>query len=39
MNRGMKIAACLLSGWACLASAGEDDIRHGRYLIQVGGCR
>jgi hypothetical protein len=35
----MKIAACLLSGWACLASAGEDDIRHGRYLIQVGGCR
>jgi hypothetical protein len=36
MNTGMKIAACLLLGWACLASAGEDDIRHGR---QVGGCR
>lgn len=38
MNTGMKIAACLLAGWACLASAGEDDIRHGRYLIQISGC-
>ncbi|MFZ3174192.1 MAG: hypothetical protein WA146_04775 [Thiobacillus sp.] len=38
MNTGMKITACLLAGWACLAAAGEDDIRHGRYLIQIGGC-
>lgn len=33
-----EIAASLLAGWASLAVAGEDDIRHGRYLIQIAGC-
>jgi mono/diheme cytochrome c family protein len=38
MKTSLKIAVVLLSGWATLASAGKDDIRHGRYLIQISGC-
>lgn len=39
MNTTLKIAALLLAGAATLAwGAGADDIRHGRYLIQIGGC-
>lgn len=38
MRTGMKIAAILLGCSASLAWAGEDDIRHGRYLIQISGC-
>ena len=38
MKAGFKIAAVVLAGCAGAASAGQDDIRHGRYLIQIGGC-
>lgn len=38
MKTGMKIAAILLGCSASLAWAGEDDVRHGRYLIRISGC-
>jgi mono/diheme cytochrome c family protein len=38
MKAGFKIAAVVLAGCAGAACAGQDDIRHGRYLIQIGGC-
>lgn len=39
MNTTLKMAALLLAGAAPLAwDAGADDIRHGRYLVQIGGC-
>ena len=38
MKAGFKIAAVVLAGCAGAAWAGQDDIRHGRYLIQIGGC-
>lgn len=38
MKTSLKIAAVLLAGWTSLAWAGQDDIRHGRYLIQISGC-
>lgn len=38
MKSSLKIAVILLSGWMTLAWAGKDDIRHGRYLVQISGC-
>ncbi|OJW99913.1 c-type cytochrome [Thiobacillus sp. 65-1402] len=42
MKTTLKIAGALLAGWAGLAGAqppaGDADIRHGRYLIQISGC-
>jgi len=38
MNTPLKIAVILLAGWMSQAWAGKDDIRHGRYLIQISGC-
>lgn len=38
MNRYLKFAVVLVAGWAGLACAGQDDVRHGRYLIQISGC-
>jgi len=38
MNSPMKIAVILFASWVSQAWAGQDDIRHGRYLIQISGC-
>jgi mono/diheme cytochrome c family protein len=39
MKTRRLFAACLLAGASSLAWAGPaDDIRHGRYLVQIGGC-
>lgn len=39
MNGTLKLFALLLAGAVNYAWAGEaDDIRHGRYLIQIAGC-
>ena len=38
MKAFLKIAVVLLAGWAGFAWAGTDDIRHGRYLVQISGC-
>lgn len=38
MKAGFKIAAVVLAASAGLAVAGEDDIRRGRYLVQVATC-
>src|SRR5574340_185359 len=38
MNTGVKLAAILLAGWTDLVWAGQDDVRHGRYLVQISGC-
>lgn len=38
METHLKIAVIVLAGGISQASAGDDDIRHGRYLIQISGC-
>lgn len=38
MKHPLTIAVILLAGWMTQAWAGQDDIRHGRYLIQISGC-
>jgi mono/diheme cytochrome c family protein len=38
MKAGFKIAAVVLAGCAGAAWAGQDEIRHGRYLVQISGC-
>jgi mono/diheme cytochrome c family protein len=38
MKAGFMIVAVVLAGCAGAARAGQDDISHGRYLIQISGC-
>lgn len=39
MKTGLTLVAALLAGATNLAAAAQaDDIRHGRYLVQIGGC-
>jgi mono/diheme cytochrome c family protein len=38
MKRAVNIAAIAMSAAAGVASAGDDDVRHGRYLVQIAGC-
>jgi mono/diheme cytochrome c family protein len=38
MKTPLNIAAILFAGCTSLVWAGQDDIRHGRYLVQTSGC-